>query len=343
MVAPGTPLREGLDNILKARTGALIAIGDEEKLSSAFEGGFLIKKEYSPSRIYELAKMDGAIILSRDLKTIMYANTLLIPDPSIYTEETGTRHKSAERFAKQTNETVVCISHRRNIITIYKGSFKYILRDSSVILNRANQALQTLEKYTAVLDNASKMLSMMEFDDVVSLYDVARVVQRTEMVIRVAAEIERYICELGNEGRLAGMQMEELMDGVEEDGRLVIEDYLSRTDDVKVEDIQKRIGSLQYDEMMNIGFICNTLGYYKTSGVAELNVSPKGYRIMSKVPRVSMSIARKLIDEFGNLQGILNASVEQLDAVEGVSELRARAVKDGLRRVREQLRSESRK
>ncbi len=343
MVAPGTPLREGLDNILKARTGALIAIGDGEKLLNAAEGGFQIEKEYSPARIYELAKMDGAIILSKDLKMIKYANTLLIPDPSIYTEETGTRHKSAERFAKQTNETVICISHRRNIITIYKGSLKYILRDTSVILNRANQALQTLEKYSAVLENAAKSLSIMELDDAVTLYDVARVIQRTEMVMRVAFEIERYICELGNEGRLAGMQMDELLAGVEEDVRLVVEDYFLRTDEIKVDDILKRISTFQYDEMMDTTYICNALGYYKASGVAEMSVSPKGYRIMSKVPRVPMAITRKLIEEFGNLQGILNASIEDLDAVEGIAELRARAIKNGLSRIREQLATDGRK
>jgi Predicted nucleic-acid-binding protein (contains the HHH domain) len=342
MIAPGTPLREGLENILKARTGALIVLGDSEELLSCVEGGFLINKEYSPARLYELAKMDGAIIVSKDLKTIMYANTLLIPDPSIYTEETGTRHKSAERFAKQTGEVVVCISQRRNIITLYKASRKYILKDTSAILTRANQALQTLEKYIAVLQNTSNNLSILEFEDNVTLNDVAIVIQRTEMVMRVVGEIERYICELGNEGRLLNLQLDELMADVEEDGRFVIEDYMAHHDDIDADDVLKRISTFANDELMNLTYICHALGFYKSTGASELCIYPKGFRILSKVPRLPMTIARKLIDEFGCLREISKASIEQLDEVEGIGELRARAIKEGLRRVREQVMLENR-
>lgn len=343
LMAPGTPLREGLENILKARTGAIIVIGDSEEVMNVLEGGFLIKKEFSPARLYELAKMDGAIVVSKDLNTILYANMLLIPDPSIYTEETGTRHKSAERFAKQTGEIVICISQRRNIITLYKGSRKYILRDTSAILTRANQALQTLERYIAVLGNASNNLSILEFEDIVTLSDVAVVIQRTEMVMRVVAEIEKYICELGNEGRLLSMQLEELMAYVEEDGRLVVEDYMLHTDNRNVEDVLKRISSFAYDELMDLTCICHSMGYYMTPGSPDVNVTPRGYRIMSKIPRVHFTVARKLVNAFENLQGILKASIEQLDEVEGIGEPRARVIKDGLRRVREQVLLENRR
>jgi diadenylate cyclase len=343
IMAPGTPLREGLENILKARTGALIVIGDSEKVMNAIEGGFLINKEFSPARLYELAKMDGGIIVSSDLNTILYANTLLIPDPSIYTEETGTRHKSAERFAKQTGEIVACISQRRNIITLYKGSRKYILRETSTILTRANQALQTLEKYVAVLNAATNNLSILEFEDIVTLNDVAKVMQRTEMVMRVVAEIERYIVELGNEGRLLSMQLEELMAYVEEDGKLVVEDYMLHTDNITADDVLKRISQFAYDELMDLTCICHALGFYKAPGSPDVYVMPRGYRIMSKIPRVPMTIARKIIDEFGNLQGICKATIVQMDEVEGIGELRARAIKEGLRRVREQVLLENRR
>lgn len=343
IMAPGTPLREGLENILKARTGALIVIGDSERVMNAVEGGFFINKEFSPARLYELAKMDGAIVISEDHSTILFANTLLIPDPSIYTEETGTRHKSAERFSKQTGEIVVCISQRRNIITLYKGSRKYILRDTSAILTRANQALQTLEKYVAVLASAANNLSILEFEDIATLNDVAKVMQRTEMVMRVVAEIERYIVELGNEGRLLSMQLEELMAYVEEDGRLVVEDYMLHNDNIAADDILKRISSFAYDELMDLTCICHALGFYKVPGSPDVYVMPKGFRIMSKVPRVPMTIARKLIDAFGNLQGICKATIAQMDEVEGIGELRARAIKEGLRRVREQVLLENRR
>jgi diadenylate cyclase len=310
---------------------------------SFVEGGFFINKEFSPARLYELAKMDGAIILSKDLSTILYANTLLIPDPSIYSEETGTRHKSAERFAKQTGEIVICISQRRNIITLYKGSRKYILKDTSAILSRANQALQTLEKYISVLGNLSNNLSILEFENIASLDDVALVLQRTEMIMRVVSEIERYICELGNEGRLVGMQLQELMAYVEEDGILVVEDYLTEMGNITSEDILKRISTFTYEELMDLTYICQALGYYKTPGSPDINVTPRGYRLMSKVPRVPITIARKLVDVFGDLQGIYKASVSQLDEVEGIGELRARAIKEGLRRVREQVLLENRR
>ena len=342
IMAPGTPLREGLENILKARTGALIVIGDSEELLNVVEGGFLINKEYSPARLYELAKMDGAIVISKDLSTILYANTLLIPDPSIYTEETGTRHKSAERFAKQTGEIVICISQRRNIITLYKASRKYILKDTPAILARANQALQTLEKYVAVLQDAANNLSILEFDDNVTMNDVAVVIQRTEMVMRVVAEIERYICELGNEGRLLSMQLDELMAYAEEDGRLVIEDYMAFHDDIDANDVLKRISTFAYDELMNLTYICHALGHYKTSGLSETGVSPRGYRILGKVPRLPTAIIHKLVDEFGCLQEIYKAPVERLTMVDGIGELRARRIKEGLRRVREQVLLENR-
>ena len=226
LVAPGTPLREGLENILKARTGALIVIGDTKEVMELVDGGFYINEEYSPARIYELAKMDGAIVLGKDMKRILYANAELVPDRAIPTQETGKRHRAAERVARQTGEIVISISQRRNIITLYKGTFRYVLKDTSVILTRANQALQTLQKYKSVLDNIMNNLSTLEFRDMVALENVVLCIQRTEMVLRINDEIKRDICELGTEGRLIKMQLEELVGNTEEEGELLVQDYL---------------------------------------------------------------------------------------------------------------------
>jgi diadenylate cyclase len=337
MLAPGTDLREGLENILRARTGALIVIGDSQEVMDIVDGGFYINKEYSPAHLYELAKMDGAIIISQDLKRILYANALLIPDTAISTNETGTRHKSAERSAKQTNEIVICISQRRNVITLYKDSKKYILRDTATILSRANQAIQTLEKYKAALDNAMNNLSILEFEDTTTLGNVVTVVQRTEMVMRVVAEIDRYICELGNEGRLISMQLEELIANVEDDGRLVIDDYIVSAEGRTPEDVLKQIRTFSYDELMNVSSIYRTLGYHVGMGTLDVNVISKGYRIVSRIPRLNMALVRKLVDKFSTLQGILKASIEDLDDVEGIGSVRARIIKEGLKRVRNQL------
>lgn len=337
VIAPGTLLREGLENILKAKTGALIVVGDTPEVLSLVDGGFHINKDYSPSNIYELAKMDGAIILSRDAKKILIANALLIPDSTIPTNETGTRHKTAERFAKQTGEIVVSISERRNVITLYKGNHKYALKDTSRILARANQALQTLEKYKAVLDNSMANLSVLEFEDMVTLSDVSVAVQRTEMVMRIALEIEKDIYELGNEGVLVSMQLDELVGYAEEEGQLVLEDYILPTDNRTVEDIFAQLRNCSQEELLDLNYICKILGYSNFSNPLDLSVYPKGYRILNKIPRVPMLIIQNLVQTFENFQGILGASIEELDDVDGIGEVRAKAIKEGLRRSQDQL------
>lgn len=336
MLAPGTALREGLENILKARTGALIVIGDSQEVLSLVDGGFFINKDYSPAHLYELAKMDGAIVLSRDLKKLLYANALLIPDPKISTDETGTRHKAAHRVAKQTGETVISISQRRNVITIYKGLIKYILKDTPAILNKANQAMQTLEKYKTVLDTTVNNLSVLEFENIVTLDDIAFVIQRIEMVLRVASEIDRYIYELGNEGRLISMQLDELLANIDNDELLVIEDYME-IDDISAKEIQEKLRLLSFDELMEITKICKLLGYNGNFDAFETAIQPRGYRLLSKIPKVPMTVTRNLVNKFSNFQGILNASIEELDDVEGIGEVRSRLIREGLRRVQGQL------
>lgn len=334
MIAPGTSLREGIDNILRARTGALIVIGDPENIMDVIDGGFYLNKEYSPAHLYELAKMDGAIVISRDLKKFLYANALLIPDYKIPTVETGTRHKAAERTAKQTNELVICISQRRNIITLYKGNKKYITREPEAILTSANQALQTLEKYKIVLDDTLNNLSFLEFDDSVMLGDVAFVIQRAEMVMRIAAEIERYICELGNEGRLISMQLTELISNIEEEELHVIEDY-KYSEELTALDIHRLIRQLSYEELMDLSAISKLIGYSCSNNCYDIVVSPRGFRLLSKVPRVPATIVRNIVEKFTGFKGVIKASIEELDEVVGVGTTRARMIKDGLKRIQE--------
>jgi Predicted nucleic-acid-binding protein (contains the HHH domain) len=337
MLAPGTPLREGLDNVLKAKTGGLIVIGDNEEVLKIVDGGFSINSEYSPSYLYELAKMDGAIVISSDLKKILYANTQLIPDPAINTQETGTRHRTADRFAKQTNSIVISISQRRNIITVYKGYTKYVLRDTSIILAKANQAIQTLEKYKSILDQAMNNLSALEFEELGTLYDVSIAVQRTEMVLRIVSEVEKYICELGNEGRLVSMQLNELVNNVDEDGACLIKDYHVSADDRVVEEARDAISSMADDELLDILSICRVLGYPGDMSMLDELIVPRGYRILGKIPRLPSLIIENLVKAFGNFQNILQSSMDDLDSVEGIGEVRSKAIKDGLKRIQEQL------
>jgi len=336
-LAPGTILREGLENILSARTGALIVVGgDNDQVMEIIEGGFVINADLTHANIYELAKMDGAIVLTADAKKVMYANTQLIPDPAIPSQETGIRHRTAERVARHTGVTVISISQRRNMITIYKGTKKYVLRDIGVILTKANQAVQTLEKYKVVLDKALATLSTLEFQDLVTLYDVAKAIQRTEMVVRIVKEIETYIGELGTEGRLVSMQLDELVANVEDDGLLIIEDYyLNR--DKKPEEILKTVGLWDAEDLLDLSLICRALGYTGSASILDETVSPRGYRVLYKIPRLPWPVIKNLVENFSALQKILNASIEELDEVEGIGEVRAKAIKEGLKRYRDQI------
>lgn len=202
LIAPGTELREGLENILRTNTGALIVVGDSQEVLNIVDGGFNINEKYSPSKLYELAKMDGAIVLSSDLKKILYANTQLIPSPTISTKETGTRHRTAERVAKQTGELVISISQRRNVITVFKNNFRYTIEEPTRILSKANQALQILERYKNAFDSRLSILNEYEFNDIVTLDNVINCIQRAEMAMMVVDEIKHSIYELGEERKI---------------------------------------------------------------------------------------------------------------------------------------------
>jgi diadenylate cyclase len=336
IVAPGTILYEGLENILRARTGALIVVGDSEQVMKMAGGGFAINADLNPASLYELAKMDGAIILSSDAKKILLANAHLTPDPMIPTTETGARHRTAERVAVETGELVIAISQRRNVITLYKGNQKHVLREVGTVLAKANQALQTLEKYKSVLEQALINLSALEFEDLVALVDVCTVVQRGAMVLRIAQEIEVYIYELGSEGRLVSMQLEELMYDVEDEEVLVLKDYLPDPEPEQVEKVRVELSSWTYEELLDLNAIARAMGF---TGMTSLDISvvPRGYRILRKIPRLPMPVIENLVRKFKELQNIVGATIEDLDAVEGIGEVRAKSIKDGLRRFREQV------
>lgn len=337
LVAPGTPFREGLENVLRAKTGGLIVCGYSPEVMNIVDGGFSINCDFSPNYLYELAKMDGAIILSEDLKRILFANTQLIPDSSISSTETGIRHRTAERVAKQTGKLVVSISQRRNVITLYQGNLRYALKDIGVILTKANQAIQTLEKYKAVLDQALTNLSAAEFEEMVSLHDVTNVVQRAEMVLRIKAEINRYIHELGSEGRLISMQLEELVTGVEDETYLLLKDYMRDPAEEKLREAIQGLTRMTGDELLDDHHVVRMLGYPNTSVMMEEPLSPRGFRLLGKIPRLPTLIISNLVEQFGHLPGVLTASIEELDEVDGIGEVRARTIKEGLKRIRDQV------
>ena len=339
LIAPGTPIRDGLENILRAKTGALLLITDNmQVLKDVVDGGFTINEDYTSSKLYELAKMDGAIVLSGDLKKILFANAQLIPSHEIQTLETGTRHRTAERTAKQTGELVISISQRRSIITVFKGNDRYILEDTDVVLNKANQAIQTLEKYKKVFDNKLNILNEYEFNDIVTLENVIVVIQRAEMVMRIVEEIQRQIYELGDDGRLVRMQLEELIGGLEKEETLIIKDYIAPSKKKRLpEKIVEALEELSYEELSKESMIAKLLGYENFDNYDEVGVYPRGYRILNKIPRMPSNIVENLVDAYKSFQHILAADIESLDEVDGIGEVRAKTIKQSLKRMQEQF------
>lgn len=337
LIAPGTKIREGLENILKAKTGGLIVIGDTKEVLDIVDGGFNLNIDYTSSRLYELAKMDGAIILSEDLKKILYANAQLIPSPSISTNETGTRHRTAERTAKQTGKIVISVSQRRNVITIFKGDLRYVLQDSSRVISKANQALQTAEKYKKVFDDKLNLLNEYEFNDIVTLQNVIDCIQRAEMILKVVDEVNMAIYELGEQGRLFQMQLEELLGNLEEEETFIIKDYLVYKRKKTVERALETIRSMDLEELMNTQLMAKVLGYDDFENYDEVSVFTRGYRILNKIPRMPSNIVENLVRAFKSFQHIIKADIPALDDVEGIGEIRAKAIKRSIKRMQEQF------
>ena len=333
-VAPGRPLREGLDRILQAGMGALIVVGDGPEVLNICSGGFLLDAAFSPQRLSELAKMDGAIILATDASRIARANVHLVPNPNVPTSETGTRHRTAERVARSIDVPVISVSEDMQVIAVYVDDEKYPLEPIPRLLNKANQALSTLERYKSRLDGVSGALSALEVEDLVTLRDVVTVLQRTEMVRRIAEEIEGHIVELGVDGRLVRLQLEELMGGVDDDRRLVIVDYFHEDSDWHVGDALEALAQLDTDDLLDLKIVASML---HLSGGVDLDVSlqPRGHRLLAKIPRLPDGVIDRIVDRFGNLQKIMRATIDDLDDVEGVGEARARAIKEGLSRLAE--------
>lgn len=332
-VAPGTELRVGLEHIVNAKTGALIIIGDVANISKIVNGGFKLDCEFTSQKLYELAKMDGAIILDENAGRILLANVHLVPDSTLPTSETGMRHRTAERVARQSEALVISISQRREVVSLYIDDIKYALQDLRVVLAKGNQALQTLEKYKSSLDQVSSSLNALEFEDLVALIDVSTVIQRSQMVKRIAAEIRRYIWELGSEGRLLQMQLDELMVGVEEDFLMLVKDYCREPK--KAKKIYSRLNKLSADELLDTTKISQLMGFEGAVDIMDRIVHPRGYRLLRRIPKLPVKVVEKLVDQFQGLQTVIHASVDELNTVDGVGEIRAHAIQEGLRRLKE--------
>lgn len=333
-IAPGRPLRDGLDRILQASKGALIIVGDGPEVLSICSGGFLLDAEFTPQRLAELSKMDGAIILAADASRIARANVHLVPSPNVPTSETGTRHRTAERVARSIDVPVIAVSEDLAVITMYRNDFKHPLESVARLLGRANQALSTLERYRDRLDSVTSALTASEVEDLVTVRDVVTVLQRAEMVRRIAEEIEGYVVELGTDGRLVLLQLEELMAGVEDERRQVVRDYLPDDGDRPAEEVVFTLAGLATERLLDASEVAGIL-LGRAGADLEGSLQPRGYRLLSKIPRIGDGVVEAMVARFATLQKVMRSEVEDLEALPGIDPPTARTIKDGLNRLAE--------
>ena len=335
-VAPGTELRDGLERILRGRTGALIVLGLDHVVEGISSGGFELDVAFSSTRVRELSTLDGAVVVDGIGGNIRRAAVQLLPDSSIETSESGTRHRTAERVAKQTGLPVISVSQSMHIIALYVGNKRYVLENPDTILGRANQAIATLERYKSRLDEVAGTLSALEIEDLVTVRDVCTVAQRLEMVGRISDEVATYVLELGTEGRLLALQHDELIGQLGSDRELVLRDYVDTgKKQLTVAHVLGALAKLDSTELLDLSLIGRTLGLPGSGDALEAAVAPHGYRLMARIPRLPLTIVDRLVTHFGGLQRLLAASIEELMAVDGVGEQRARAVREGLSRIAE--------
>ncbi|MGL4392545.1 MAG: DNA integrity scanning diadenylate cyclase DisA [Fusobacteriaceae bacterium] len=331
-ITPGTKLREGVYNILEGGRGGLIVVGMNDEIEKMLDGGFFIDCEYTPEKLYELAKMDGAIVIDENIEKIFYANVHLHPKTSYGTTESGTRHRTAERMARQTNKLVVAVSERKKHVSLYKGDFKYILKHISVVLDQANQALKTLEKYKAVLEKELDNLTLLELEELVTIREVASVLQRFEMVYRIKKELRSYIVELGRDGRLLNLQSDELLLNVKEEKREFLKDYFNyEKGELNLEKIYDELEKLSDKELLDLEKFSYILGYGKSPSTLDNKVVPKGFRLLSKISKLSKKDIEKLTDTYENLTALQDATEDDLATVKGISIFKIKAIRRALR------------
>src|SRR5260221_5650677 len=335
VVAPGGALREGIDNIVHSRTGGLIVVGDLDDISHLLSGGIKLDVDYTPAMLYQVAKMDGAIVLNREATTIAWANVQLMPDPTILSSETGTRHRTAERVSKQTDALVVAISQRRDVVSLYVEGTKYILQEIPAVLAKANQGLATLEKYRERLEQVSNRLTVLEFEGGGVLYDALTVLQRAELTTRMAVQDERFIRQVGTEGRLIEMQLEETMVGVAADKSALIRDYSVEDSEGNLNTVLQSLARMPHEDVLDFGRLAELLGYDRKLNTLDFPVTPRGYRVMGRIPRIPKLVVQKIIQDLGGLEEVLAASDDKLEAVDGVGSTRAKDIREGLRRLQE--------
>ena len=328
-IAPGTALREGLERIQRSHTGALIVLGFSPELQELCSGGFDLDVEFTASRLRELCKMDGAVIIDPTNWRIRKANVQLFPDQSIPTDESGMRHRTAQRTAYQTHLPVLSVSASMRLISIYVGKYHHIVEEPEAWLSRANLAVDTLDRYSQRLDEVLQTLTILEMRDSATIRDVATVMQRMEMIRRITSEINEYLEELGSEGRLLALQVDDLVRGAGSERALVLRDYIR--DSSAVATAEAALSELASDRLVDLAAIANVLGLgvYDPSDLDRM-IQPRGVRALSLVPRLPWNVIKEITSHWENLADLREASVEDLQQIEGIGPYRAKLIRETL-------------
>src|SRR5215471_8082781 len=314
MVAPGTALRDGLDRIVRGNTGALIVVGSDAVVQRICSGGFELHAEFSATRLRELAKMDGAIVLDVDARRILRAAVQLVPDPALPTQESGTRHRTAERVARQTGFPVISVSKSMRTIAVFAAAERYVLQDSAALLARAHQELATLERHKRRLEVTTRALTAMEIEDRATVADIAVVAQQIELVSRVADEITGYLVELGTDAGLLRLQLDELIMGTRRERGLLLRDYGPDEAGSPAPGGADRLAELRADELLDLSAVAAAIGM-RNAADPEAHVSVRGHRLLGQIPRLPQAVADSLVGHFGGLQKLLSASAQDLQHV----------------------------
>ncbi len=308
LMAPGTPLRAAIDDVVRGKMGALIAI-HSDGIEPLFEGGFKVDCRFTPQRLMELCKMDGGIVLSEDLKKILHANVLFVPDPTIQTNETGTRHRAGERIAKQVNTLMIAISERRNKITLFYKNLRYELVNTDEILRKTTETLRILEKQRELYDELLTNLNVLEVTGMIAVSDVCSILQRIEVILKMSEIIKRGIVELGKEGIIVRMRLRELLKNIERDRALILEDYFG-SESMKSEQV---LSQMDFDSLLDTTNLARVL--FDQS--LEVQLSPRGFRLLGKTSLHENQV-NSMIEQFVNLNGIFNSTREDFTQVLGV-------------------------
>lgn len=332
LLAPGTPIRAGLERIMRGRTGALIVLGDTPEVRAVASGGFPMDVHLTPQALRELCKMDGGLIVSSDHERILAAGVHFVPDGDLPTMETGTRHRSADRVSQQTGVPVVVVSASMSTMAIFLEGRRHRIEAPDQILSRANQALDTLSSYRSRLTTEAATLTSLEVRDAVTVRDVATVARRIEMFRRIDSEVRGHVSALGVEGRLIQLQRNELTTGVDDLARLLADDYRPDQADETPFSLA-RLRELTWAELDDVARVAEVIGFDPDRHPLDAEVEPRGHRQLSDISDLPPRVIQSVVEHFGTLRQIVSASTVELGQLSGVGVQRAKAIREALERT----------